>query len=174
MYHSSAALDTYGRVLVGGSNPHVGYVFANVTYPTELSLEAFLPPYMDPRHHSARPRVLLAPAEVGYGEATAVKFVIPAGMMAEGADAGAGGEVVRVAAVAPAFATHSFGMNQRVVELGVGRVAELDVGVYEAVVAAPPTPGVAPPGYYMWFVVHAGVPSSSAEWVRMRPLGPGT
>ncbi|CAD6258012.1 unnamed protein product [Miscanthus lutarioriparius] len=167
MYHSSAAPDTYGRVLVGGSKPHVGYVFANVTYPTELSLEAFLPPYMDPRHDSARPRVLPAPAEVRYGEATAVKFVIPAG-------AGAGGEVVWVAAVAPAFATHSFGMNQRVVELGVGRVAELDVGVYEAVVAAPPTPGVAPPGYYMWFVVHAGVPSSSAEWVRMRPLGPGT
>ncbi|XP_066341049.1 aldehyde oxidase GLOX1-like [Miscanthus floridulus] len=151
MYHSSAALDTYGRVLVGGSNPHVGYVFANVTYPTELSLETFLPPYLDPRYDSARPRVLLAPAEVGYGEATAVKFVIPAGMMAEGAGAGAGGEVVRVAAVAPAFATHSFGMNQRVVELAVGRVAELDVGVYEAVVAAPPTPGVAPPGYYMWY-----------------------
>ncbi|CAD6254592.1 unnamed protein product [Miscanthus lutarioriparius] len=172
MYHSSAALDTYGRVLVGGSNPHVGYVFANVTYPTELSLEAFLPPYMDPRHDGARPRLLLAPDEVGYGEATAVKFVIPAGMVAEGA--GAGVEVVRVVAVAPAFATHSFGMNQRVVELAVGRVAELEVGVYEAVVAGPPTPGVAPPGYYMWFVVHAGVPSSSAAWVRMRPLGPAT
>ncbi|CAD6257993.1 unnamed protein product [Miscanthus lutarioriparius] len=151
MYHSSAALDTYGRVLVGGSNPHVGYVFANVTYPTELSLEAFLPPYMDPRHDSARPR-----------------------RSGAGAGAGAGGEVVRVAAVAPAFATHSFGMNQPVVELAVGRVAELDVGVYEAVVAAPPMPGVAPPGYYKWFVVHAGVPSSSAAWVRMRPLGPGT
>ncbi|CAD6258007.1 unnamed protein product [Miscanthus lutarioriparius] len=151
MYHSSAALDTYGRVLVGGSNPHVGYVFANVTYPTELSLEAFLPPYMDPRHDSARPR-----------------------RSGAGAGAGAGGEVVRVAAVAPAFATHSFGMNQPVVELAVGRVAEMDVGVYEAVVAAPPMPGVAPPGYYKWFVVHAGVPSSSAAWVRMRPLGPGT
>ncbi|EES08069.1 aldehyde oxidase GLOX [Sorghum bicolor] len=161
MYHSSAALDTYGRVLVGGSNPHVGYVFANVTYPTELSLEAFLPPYMDRRHDGARPRLLWAPAEVGYGEATAVKFVVPAG----------GGEV-RVVAVAPAFATHSFGMNQRAVELAVGSVAQLEVGVYEAVVAAPPTPGVAPPGYYMWFVVHAGVPSSSAAWVRMRPLGP--
>ncbi|CAD6257990.1 unnamed protein product [Miscanthus lutarioriparius] len=61
MYHSSAALDTYGRVLVGGSNPHVG-------------------------------------------------------------------------------------MNQRVVELAVGRVAELDVGVYEAVVAAPQSPGVAKSG----------------------------
>jgi hypothetical protein len=168
MYHSSAALDTYGRVLVGGSNPHVGYVFTNVTHPTELSLEAFLPPYMDPRHDGARPRVLAAPAEVGYGEATAVRFGIPAGA----ADGAATGEEVRVAAVAPAFATHSFGMNQRVVELAVVRIAQLDVGVYEVEVAAPPTPGVAPPGYYMWFVVHAGVPSSAA-WVRMRPLGTG-
>ncbi|XP_062197365.1 aldehyde oxidase GLOX-like [Phragmites australis] len=170
MYHSAATLDTYGRVLVGGSNPHVGYVFANATYPTELSLEAFLPPYMDSRLDGARPRVLAAPAEVGYGEATAVRFEVPArgDVVAEGP----AGEV-RVAAVAPAFATHSFGMNQRVVELAVGRVAQLGIGVYEAEVAAPPTPGVAPPGYYLWFVVRAGVPSSAA-WVRMRPLGPAT
>ncbi|WVZ54175.1 hypothetical protein U9M48_005016 [Paspalum notatum var. saurae] len=176
MYHSSATLDTYGRVLVGGSNPHVGYVFANTTYPTELSLEAFLPPYMDPRLDGARPRLLAAPAEVGYGEATAVRFALPV-RTGENGDTAAEGSAalgeVRVAAVAPAFATHSFGMNQRVVDLGVGRVARVDVGVYEAEVAAPPTPGIAPPGYYLWFVVHAGVPSSAA-WVRMRPLGPAT
>ncbi|CAL4982289.1 unnamed protein product [Urochloa decumbens] len=176
MYHSSAALDTYGRVLVGGSNPHVGYVFAgdNVTYPTELSLEAFLPPYMDARLDGVRPRIVAAPAEVGYGEATAVRFEVPVAAAGEG-EASIG--EVRVVAVAPAFATHSFGMNQRVVELAVGRVvAAVDdgiVGVYEAEVAAPPTPGVAPPGYYLWFVLHAGVPSSAASWVRMRPLGPG-
>ncbi|CAN6374312.1 unnamed protein product [Urochloa humidicola] len=166
MYHSSAALDTYGRVLVGGSNPHVGYVFTgdNVTFPTELSLEAFLPPYMDARLDGVRPTVVAAPAEVGYGEPTAVRFEVPG-------EASLG--EVRVVAVAPAFATHSFGMNQRVVEMAVGRVAEVDVaGVYEAEVAAPPTPGVAPPGYYLWFVLHAGVPSTAAAWVRMRPLGP--
>ncbi|WVZ54176.1 hypothetical protein U9M48_005017 [Paspalum notatum var. saurae] len=113
-------------------------------------------------------------ADVGYGEATAVRFALPVRTGDDGdtaAEGSAPGEV-RVAAVAPAFATHSFGMNQRVVELGVGRVA-LDVGVYEAEVAAPPTPGITPPGYYLWFVVHAGVPSSAA-WVRMRPLGPAT
>ncbi|KAL6658339.1 hypothetical protein ACP70R_003925 [Stipagrostis hirtigluma subsp. patula] len=175
MYHSAATLDTYGRVLVGGSNPHVGYVFANATYPTELSLEAFLPPYLDPRLDGARPRVLAAPAEVGHGETTSVRFEVPARAGAGGDGAAAGGVPgeVRVAAVAPGFATHSLGMNQRVVELAVGRVARLGVGVYEAEVAAPATPGVAPPGYYMWFVVHAGVPSSAA-WVRIRPLGPAT
>lgn len=168
MYHSAATLDTYGRVLVGGSNPHVGYVFANVTYPTELSLEAFLPPYLDARLDGVRPRVVAAPAEVGYGEAAVVRFEVPGGGTVE-----EGPEKVRVAAVAPAFATHSFGMNQRVVAMGVARVAPLDAGVYEAVVVTPPSPGVAPPGYYLWFVVHAGVPSSAA-WVRLRPLGAAT
>jgi hypothetical protein len=167
MYHSSATLDTLGRVLVGGSNPHVGYVFDNVTYPTELSLEAFLPPYFDARLDGVRPRLVAAPAEVGYGEAAAVRFEVPGGAVSGGP------EEVRVAAVAPAFATHSFGMNQRVVSLAVGTVAQLAAGLYEAQVAAPPSPSVAPPGYYLWFVLHAGVPSTAA-WVRMRPLGAAT
>ncbi|BAH95100.1 aldehyde oxidase GLOX [Oryza sativa Japonica Group] len=167
MYHSSATLDTLGRVLVGGSNPHVGYVFDNVTYPTELSLEAFLPPYFDARLDGVRPRLVAAPSEVGYGEAAAVRFEVPGGAVSGGP------EEVRVAAVAPAFATHSFGMNQRVVSLAVGTVAQLAAGLYEAQVAAPPSPSVAPPGYYLWFVLHAGVPSTAA-WVRMRPLGAAT
>ncbi|KAK3119503.1 hypothetical protein QOZ80_9AG0671490 [Eleusine coracana subsp. coracana] len=178
MYHSAATLDSLGRVLVGGSNPHVGYVFASngmsnngtssVLYPTELSLEAFLPPYMDARLDGVRPRVVAAPAEVGYGEAAVVRFAVDSAEVGGVAD---GDDVVKVTAVAPGFATHSFGMNQRVVELAVGRVVRLGVGVYEAEVAAPPTPGVAPPGYYLWFVLHAGVPSTAA-WVRLRPLGP--
>ncbi|KAG8090717.1 hypothetical protein GUJ93_ZPchr0011g27075 [Zizania palustris] len=167
MYHSSATLDTYGRVLVGGSNPHVGYVFANVTYPTELSLEAFLPPYLDARLDGVRPRLVQAPTEVGYGEAVAVRFEVPGGAVSGGP------EEVRVTAVAPAFATHSFGMNQRVVEMTVGTMTQLDAGLYEAHVAAPPSQSVAPPGYYLWFVLHAGVPSSAA-WVRLRPLGAAT
>ncbi|GJN28554.1 hypothetical protein PR202_gb16694 [Eleusine coracana subsp. coracana] len=165
MYHSAATLDSLGRVLVGGSNPHVGYVFASTTPDTELSLQAFLPPYMDARLDGVRPRVVAAPAEVGYGEAAVVRFAVDSEVVVSD------GDVVRVAAVAPGFATHSFGMNQRVVELAVGRVLRLGAGVYEAEVAAPPTPGVAPPGYYLWFVLHAGVPSTAA-WVRLRPLGP--
>ncbi|KQJ89217.1 aldehyde oxidase GLOX [Brachypodium distachyon] len=177
MYHSAAALDTYGRVLVGGSNPHVGYAFAGVEFPTELSLQAFLPPYLDPRMDPVRPRVVAAPAEVGYGEVAAVRFEVPGGELVV-----VGGNeqqreqqvVVRVAAVAPGFATHAFGMGQRVVGLAVGMVAEVGEGIYEAEVAAPPSPGVAPPGYYLWFVVHAGVPSGAAAWVRIRPLGAAT
>ncbi|KAF8762257.1 hypothetical protein HU200_009644 [Digitaria exilis] len=65
---------------------------------------------------------------------------------------------VRVVAVAPAFATNLIGVNQRVVELVVGRVA------------VPPTPEVMVSGHYLWFVVHASMPNS-AVWVRMLLCG---
>ena len=76
MYHSAAILDSFGRVLVGGSNPHVGYVFQNVTYPTDLSLEAYLPPYLDTAHDPMRPRRVQVgpPAEIGYGDVALVRF----------------------------------------------------------------------------------------------------
>ncbi|CAL9056182.1 unnamed protein product [Musa banksii] len=159
MYHSTAILDTYGRVLVGGSNPQAHYAFANVMYPTELSLEAFHPPYLAAR---TRPRVAAAPREVGYGERVALRFEA-AGHY------GAWEElVVEVVAVAPAFATHAVGMNQRAVVLEASRAvwAWGNFG-YVAEVVAPPSPKVAPPGYYLWFVVHAGVPSNGV-WVRIR------
>lgn len=160
LYHSTALLDPYGRVLVGGSNPHVGYNFTNVTYPTELSLEAFHPPYLA----AARPRVVTIgtpAAEVGYGEMVAVRFEVVAYVGL------AGGGSVEVVAMAPAFATHALGMNQRAVVLPVGRVTQVGSFAYEAEVAAPPSPEVAPPGYYLWFVVHAGLPSQGV-WVRIR------
>ncbi|CAN1175325.1 Aldehyde oxidase GLOX1, partial [Linum perenne] len=58
MYHSSAIVLGDGRVLVGGSNPHVFYNFTNVMYPTELNLDTFLPPYLSPVYDPVRPRVL--------------------------------------------------------------------------------------------------------------------
>ncbi|KAF8762266.1 hypothetical protein HU200_009653 [Digitaria exilis] len=159
-YHLSATLDTCGHVLVGGSNPHVGYVFGNnITYSTELSLEAFLPLYMDAKLDRVWPRVVVAPAKVVYGETTAVRFAL-LGVVRSGEVVRVG--EVRVLAVAPMFAKLSFGMNQRVVEMAVGMVVEMDVGVFEVEVVTPPTAGVAPPGYYLWFVVHDGVPSSAA------------
>ncbi|KAJ0973263.1 hypothetical protein J5N97_021222 [Dioscorea zingiberensis] len=172
LYHSSAVLDTYGRVLVGGSNPHVCYNFTNVTFPTELSLEAFYPPYLNPLLDSLRPSVVavwigdggggsdkvVTPAVVGYGETVGVRFLVRERI------AGGGVEVV---VVAPAFATHSFAMNQRMVVLDGGRTEQVAPHVYELEVRAPPSPKVAPPGYYMMFVVHAGAPSRGV-WVKIQ------
>ncbi|KAK2638710.1 hypothetical protein Ddye_026505 [Dipteronia dyeriana] len=57
-YHST------GRVLVGGSNPHEKYKFKGVLNPTELSLEAFCPAYLDPENFSLRPKIILLSSQV--------------------------------------------------------------------------------------------------------------
>ncbi|KAH9290122.1 hypothetical protein KI387_034239 [Taxus chinensis] len=47
MYHSTANILPDGRVFVGGSNPHFGYVFTGTPFPTELQLEACSPYYLE-------------------------------------------------------------------------------------------------------------------------------
>uniref|UniRef100_A0A1D1XPE5 Galactose oxidase n=1 Tax=Anthurium amnicola TaxID=1678845 RepID=A0A1D1XPE5_9ARAE len=165
MYHSSAVVDTHGRVLVGGSNPHVYYNFTGVEYPTELRLEAFHPPYLSRVLDGYRPEVVgVAPpgGTVAYGQTLVVTFEVGTYRPQWG---------VAVALLAPSFTTHAFAMNQRMVVLAVAdvkRPAEAAAGrsTYRATAAAPPTPRVAPPGYYLLFVVHAGVPSKGV-WVKI-------
>ena len=70
--------------------------------------------------------------------------------------------------MAPGATTHGFDTNQRYVDLKV-----LDkVGGQGVDVVAPPSANVAPPGYYMLFLINdAGVPSV-ASWVRIDPSAP--
>lgn len=49
LYHSTANLLSDGRILLAGSNTHQYYTFSG-TYPTELRIDAFEPPYLDPRY----------------------------------------------------------------------------------------------------------------------------
>ncbi|KAK4479752.1 hypothetical protein RD792_015285 [Penstemon davidsonii] len=72
-----------------------------------------------------------------------------------------------VTMVAPSFTTHSFAMNQRLMVLYIVSAEQLSTFAYKVTVYAPATANVAPPGYYMVFVVHQGVPSYCA-WIRMK------
>lgn len=159
MYHSAAMVDTLGRVLVGGSNPHIYYNFTGVEYPTELRLEAFYPPYLDAAYDGRRPTAVEAAPSgaVGYGEPLAVSFEV--------ANYEPQGGVV-VALLAPSFTTHSLAMNQRMVVLAVEKVEPAGGVAYRATTAAPPSANIAPPGYYLLFVVHAGVPSKGV-WINI-------
>ncbi|OWM75984.1 hypothetical protein CDL15_Pgr009629 [Punica granatum] len=162
MYHSAATLLADGRILVGGSNPHVKYNFTAFPYPTDLSLEAFHPPYLSAQNAIFRPSILSVESldqAVTYGQRLAINFVLT--MYRPNYRGG-----ISVALIAPAFTTHSYGMNQRLLFLEVVNVVHLSMLAYKVTVVAPPTPAVAPPGFYMLSVIHARVPSQSL-WVRV-------
>lgn len=159
MYHSSASILPDGRVLVGGSNPHFGYVFSGTTYPTELRLESYSPYYLHSDYTFLRPQItLVSSTSISYGAVFQVIFSVPAKLTP--------GRVVAVNIYAPSFTTHSNSMNQRLLTLMASTpVAVRNLPVYSLSVKAPPSAVVAPPGYYMLFVVNGGIPSV-ARWVR--------
>lgn len=158
LYHSSAILLTDGRILVGGSNPHRYYNFTGVEYPTDLSLEAYSPPYLSAENEPIRPTILSTRNILTYRQYFTVSFSVSENL-SEGE--------LSVSIVAPSFATHSFGMNQRMVVLKKNGVSRLTGNTYELGVVAPSMAEIAPPGYYLLFVVHAGIPSSGM-WVRIQ------
>lgn len=135
LYHSTALLLPDGRVLVMGKdepfNPDPFH------YP-ERRGEAFSPPYL---FAGPRPSITTAPAQVGYGSA------FPVGTP----DA----EVVDAARLLrPGSVTHGFNMEQRLVGMEIVARAAGTITV-----ASPPSPNLAPPGWYMLFLLRAGVPS---------------
>ncbi|XP_059309707.1 aldehyde oxidase GLOX-like [Lycium ferocissimum] len=160
MYHSSATLLPDGRILVGGSNPHVRYNFTGVKYPTELSVEAFSPPYLAIQYSPIRPSIIAVEGQImgvlSYGQQFSITFTL-----------GYPGEELMVSMVAPSFTTHSFGMNQRLLFLEIVDIKGLSMFNYKVTMFAPTSKNIAPPGYYMVFVVHQGVPSYSV-WVRLK------
>ncbi|KAJ0750811.1 putative galactose oxidase [Helianthus annuus] len=159
MYHSAVVLVRDGRVLVGGSNPHERYNFTNVLYPTELSLEAFSPSYLDVSASVFRPKILSLATRIQYGKRVDIRFKVQSQVDTN---------LIYVTMVAPSFNTHSFSMNQRLLVLDGGNLTTKIVGDtnYEVGVRAPPSCNVAPEGYYLLFVVHRDIPSEGV-WVHV-------
>ncbi|HLC42882.1 MAG TPA: LamG-like jellyroll fold domain-containing protein [Methylomirabilota bacterium] len=139
-YHSTALLLPDGRVLAAG-----GGRTSNAT--DHLTAEIYSPPYL---FKGARPTISGAPSTAEYG--TTIRVQTP--------DAAS---IASVALIRPGSVTHTLDMDQHYVELAFTR------GAGELMVDIPVNPNLAPPGYYMLFLVNAtGVPSTAA-FVRMMP-----
>jgi len=147
LYHSVALLLPDATVWLAGGNPtHGNYV---------QQMEIYKPAYLfNPDGTPAgRPSIISAPAAVGYGEAFNV--LTPAAA-----------NISSVVLVRNGAVTHSFGMDQRVVSLSFTTGG----GILTAL--SPPNGNVAPPGYYMLFLMNqSGVPSV-ASFVQLTPTAP--
>lgn len=139
LYHSVALLLPDATVWVAGSNPIRGAY--------EEHMEIYRPAYLfttdddDEVIPAPRPAISSVPSEIGY--AAPIKIRTP--------DAA---EIGSVVLVRPGAVTHSFDMEQRLIELS------FQPGPGNLRATAPPNGFIAPPGYYMLFLINrAGVPS---------------
>ena len=145
-YHSTALLLPDGRVFSGGDNHHPfepggGFSLTDTA-------EIYSPPYL---FKGKRPVIKKAPKAVGWNKRMRITT--------KGRS-----KATSAVMVAPAATTHGNDMNQRLVPL---RVKKQKHGRKRLDAVAPPSAGVAPPGYYMLFVLNKkGVPSVS-KWVKL-------
>jgi Domain of unknown function (DUF4082)/Domain of unknown function (DUF1929) len=163
-YHSVAALLPDGRVLVGGGGlpGAVGERDANGTLITNVdqdharlfghsNVEIYSPPYLFDSNGNPAARPVITsppPASVTYGETFFV------------GTSGAGNQP-KVSLVRLSSVTHGTNQDQRLVSLNPVLVGG------GLLVTAPTASNECPPGYYMLFVLNAGVPSV-AEIVRVQ------
>src|SRR6185369_15586223 len=139
LYHSVALLLPDATVWVAGGNPVRG------TY--ERHIEIYQPAYLfqSDGTPAARPSIASVPSSVSYGN----QFTLQTPDAASIASA----VLVRNGTV-----THSFGMDQRMVGMS------FTAGSGSLTVTAPPNANVAPPGYYMLFILNSnGVPSVASS-----------
>lgn len=131
LYHSNTILLPDATVMAVGNNPD------NFPGGYETHIEIYSPPYLfDPDNSLASRPVITGttPSVIHYGATFRISTA-------------AAGSIRDVVLIRPGAVTHSFDMEQRLVRLNftVGN------GVLSAV--APPIGNIAPPGYYMVFIL---------------------
>jgi hypothetical protein len=170
VYHSTALLLPDGRVLAAGSATGAYYYDPRISGYREMEFDNYVPtiyspPYLfksdgTPRSNADRPQIVrVSRTELNYGEQFTVEYQL--------ARDGAG--IQSIVLVRPGSVTHSVNFEQRLVRLHY-LLTVPDMG--QAVVVAPWSAAIAPPGWYMLFLVDEnGVPSEAA-WIRLKHTCP--
>jgi hypothetical protein len=144
-YHSTALLLPDGTVWTAGSS-----INANQGPPAttgRLQIEIYEPDYVA---GGGRPQITGAPAAIDYGRSFDV-------------DTPQAASIERVAIIRAGSVTHACDLDQRYVGLDFDQV---DGNTLRC--TGPPSGGVAPPGWYMlWIVDGSDRPCQTASWVRL-------
>jgi hypothetical protein len=145
LYHTTALLLADARVLVAG---HDGALNMKPYDRSRYELEIFSPPYLfnDDGSPATRPMIGSAPTSLSYGE----RFEVAV-------EAGPGG-LREACLIRPSALTHQINTEQRYVGL---------VPAAPGVFIAPPDANVAPPGWYLLFVVNRAGTPSLGHWLQL-------
>lgn len=146
-YHSVALLMPDGRVWTAGSNHNGAQSFPEPNVDNrELRIELYEPPYVG----QSRPEIAAVPSAITCG----AEFTV---------ETPQANSIARVALIRTGSVTHGFNPDQRYVgcrfeRSGPGRLE----------VSAPPNSAIAPPGYYLLFVVTANRVPSVGRFVQVK------
>jgi Galactose oxidase-like, Early set domain len=146
-YHSVALLMPDGRVWTAGSNHNGAHSFPEPNVDNrELRIEIYEPAYVA----QSRPKILDAPTTITCGKPFTLNTT-------------QAHSIRRVALIRTGSVTHGFNSDQRYVACTYDRSAphRLDV-------SAPPNGAIAPPGYYLLFLVNQNRVPSKGRFVRVK------
>ena len=150
LYHSVALLLPDATVWLAGSNPVRG------TW--ESHMESYRPAYLYTRDGNnnvvaaTRPTISSAPSNIAWGGQFSVSTPDAA-------------NISQVVLMRPGTSTHAFDMDQRLVGMS------FTSGSGSLTVTAPPNSKIAPPGYYMLFLINNNGVPSVATFVQLGSSG---
>ncbi|HYM99720.1 MAG TPA: galactose oxidase early set domain-containing protein, partial [Aestuariivirgaceae bacterium] len=140
-YHSSFILLQDGSVLGGGAPP-------NAPLPAVYTAhERFFPGYFD----RLRPVISGAPATINYGGNFTINTPTPP-------------DISEVVLLRAGSVTHGYNMSQRGIECVI---AGIGAGILN--VETPPNANLAPPGWYLLFILDSDRTPSEGRWIRLTP-----